>query len=185
MEVQALPPIINMEIIEIEQKKMDALKSLSDISMEISETQANLIKVKLEESTYFADREKEMSQRVGILLEESQGVIGQTYQNYLEVRVFCHNVFNFSEKVTSFLKDLLAAQELFEKREEEFKIAISKEEERLYLAKRELNIQKIDLESEKTGLITREKELVKQETKAKDLLEELQRGIKRLKEGRI
>lgn len=184
MRVQAPPPII-MEIIEIEQKKMEAIKTLSDLSMKISKAQESLIKIEGEKDSYFAVREKELAEKLSTLLQDSQGILNQTYSNYEEIQAFCSKVEGFALVVSKLLEDLTQAQDLFEEREEEFKNVLKIEEERISAIKNELKIKEIHLENEKVGLIHREKELTKQETKAKDLLEELKRGITRLKEGRI
>jgi len=185
MEVQALPPIITMEMHEIDKQKMDSLKALAEINMTISKTREQLSKIKAEESQYFTERERELLQKLANLTTDSQEIVELAYAKHQEVQLFCRDLINFSQAAGSLIEDLEQAQDLFAEKDKEFKNTLKIEQDRIQGIKNELKAQKIQLENEKTGLIIREKELVKQETKAKDLIEELKRGISRLKEGRI
>jgi len=185
MEVQALPPIIDMEIHEIDKQKMESLKALADVNMEINKAKEGLLKIEQQKDSYFAERAEELSKELATLLEDSQGILNETHSNYDKIREFCSQIQNFSESVYKLVDDLEEAQSLFTEREKEFRKTLKIEQDCISAIKRDLKTKEIHLENERVGLISREKQLVKQETKAKDLLEELKRGITRLKEGRI
>lgn len=184
MRVQAPPPII-MEIIEVEQKKMEALRVLSDIQMRISKAREDLSNIDKEKDQYFADRETEVVEKIKTLLSDSQQILIEAGVNFDEVHLFAESVINFSDLVTKFHDRLIKIQELLEEKASEFTKVIEVEQKKAEAIKRELKIDRTQIENDRKALILREKELVKRETKVKDLEQMVQRDIIRLKEGRI
>ncbi len=184
MRVQAPPPII-MEIIEVEQKKMDALRVLSDVNMKISQAREELSTVDSKKDQYFEEREKEAIERISSLLKESQYILKEAGVNFDEIHLFAQSINSFAGTVTSFYERLLEIEDLFKERAKEFNQIIGVEEEKAKEIKNQIKIDRIQIEGDRRVLVEREKELVKRETKVKDLAEMTNRDIIRLKQGRI
>jgi len=106
MRVQAPPPII-MEIIEIEQKKMDALRVLSETNLEMSKAKALLLELQKNERAYFNDRENRVSVTIQKLMDDSSDVIRSATATYDEIMAL-------SKEISAFVDILVDANTQFD-----------------------------------------------------------------------
>jgi len=174
-----------MEIIEVEKKKMEALQSLAEIGMKISEARDNLSKIDQEKDLYFQSREAEIIEKIADLLAQSQSILVDAGTNFDQINSFAQSVSAFSDAVISFHDRLIKIQELFAEKADTFNKVIEIESGKIKQLKTEIALDRIRLQSDDQQLISREKKLVERETKVKDLEEMVHRDIIRFKEGRI
>lgn len=174
-----------MEIIEVEQKKMDALRALADINMRISSTRAELATLDLNKEEYFSKREKEIVDRIAKLVQESREALKEAGVNFDELHAFAKQIFAFSDQITEFHGKLLEINDLLGKKASQFEKYVANQEDKFEEVRKGLKIDLLQLKSSQEALNVREKEVHKKEIKANDMIEMLKRDISRVKEGRI
>lgn len=95
---------------------MEALQSLAEIGMKISEARDNLSKIDQEKDLYFQSREAEVIEKIADLLAQSQSILVDTGTNFDQINSFAQSVSAFSDAVISFHDRLIKIQELLPKK---------------------------------------------------------------------
>ena len=183
--MQALPPIVFMEIIEIEKQKMDALSGLASLNMKISDARSSLLKIEEQESDYIKEREVRVSKKITDLLEESAGILKKVSENYEEVHEFVGIVTGFSDFLEQSHERLQKLRKTQENNEEEWSKTIEKQQKEIDAIKDGIKVDRTVLDKDKESLLRKEQSLRKLEKQLQDKEGAINRKITRFKEGRI
>jgi hypothetical protein len=152
-----------MEIIDLEQKKMEVLKELADTNIKISENKNIISKLQEEETEYLILREKKAVQQINQVLLDSKDLLEQTKENYEEVHIFCQTITEYSKSLkeahTKFDKMLSD----FREKDKEWEEEVKKQREEIEKIKQAIEIEKTTIKNDKK-YIEKANENIKKET---------------------
>lgn len=169
----------------LEKESMDAVKALAKTNVEISNAKAALEGIKKLETEYLSEREEKVIERVEKVLEESAEILAQATQNYNEVHDLCNLASSFATFLIELQDKLLVLDDSFNVKATLWEKDIKSQEEAILELKKNLKADSTRIENDKKSLIQREKSVRTAEKKVADQWKEIDRAIKRLKEGRI
>lgn len=104
--------------IELEQKKMESIRELANVSMKISEAKNLLFKLQEEETDYLVSREKKALEKVNKILEDSRDLLDKTHQNYEEIHKFCQTITEYADFLSETYEKLQGLIQIFNKKNE-------------------------------------------------------------------
>lgn len=164
---------------------MEALEVLAKTNMEISTAKTALQALKDSKTEYIKEREVETLKMVARVLEESAGVFKEVQKNFADTQQFQNTVSGFAVYLVQAQKEFSELVAVFE----EYSALRNKEAETQLKEAQEFR-KTVQLAHEKNeadrGEIEQgKKNLAKEVKKVADMRGTLERGIKRLKEGRI
>lgn len=129
-----------MEILETE--KFNALKELSEITMQISEARNSLSELESIKTQYLVDREKEVQDSINKILSESSDILDEVKKNFSEST-------NLLNTVTSYSEFLHKGQLQFKKTVDDFSIMQDKWNESINIQLTEIGEIKKSIKEDK------------------------------------
>lgn len=174
-----------MELHELEKQKMDTVKALAEMSMQVSQARNLLTKLESEETEYLDIRERKALDRIAKVLADSQELLEQTSKNYAEIENFGHVVSDFAAQVAIAYDQFQSLISDFDERSEEWDKTIKDREKEITEQKKALEIQRVILQNDQKTIEMKKKALANEAKKIEDRRATLARAIKRLKENKI
>lgn len=169
----------------VTKQHMEALQALSGVTLQISQSRADLNKLQESETVYLLEREEKAIARIRKVLDDSHALVEETNKNYELI----HDLAVAVGEGTNFLHEAYekfkALVETFEKKEIERERDIKNQEETVEGLRRLLKIEKVAIDSARNQVEADKKELKAKTFKFNDDQAALIRAINRLKEGRI
>lgn len=174
-----------MNIQTVKKEEMEALKSLAETNLKVSEVKGTLATMKVEEGAYIKKREEKTLKAIEKLVKESSVVLGDAYQSYNDV----HNLSKSSSEFALFLseahQDFLALKDTFEESTEAWKDHVEALEAGLEEVKKQIKLDKEEVKRDQDEIRKMTKVMNTEKKKLIDERETLKRAIIRLKEKRV
>lgn len=174
-----------MDEITVTKEHMDALKALSEVNLKVSEARNLLVKLQEQETEYLVSREKKAVDAVQNVLAQSHELVEETNKNYDYLQ-------NLSKSVSEGVRFLAEASEAFkslaELKDEHYTLwerDIKNLESTVTSLRNGLKVGLEAIESDKRQVEAGNAKLKEDQRKLNDDRKEVERAIKRLKEGRI
>lgn len=178
-------PASFMEPTILEKSKMDAVKELASISMQISEAKNLLFKLQEGETEYLVTRETKALEKIHKVLEDSKELLKQTYENYQEIHQFYGTITEYKEflfkghaEFENLLKDFNERNELWDKE-------MQKREDGFTELKKSFKIQHEEIEAGRDAIKKANEQIANERTKIESERGTIERMIIRFKENRI
>lgn len=169
----------------VDKQTMDSLEALANMNMKISETRANLVKLKELEMLYIAAREKKAVARIHVVLEESRTLLEQTKANHDGVKEFAKEVGEFASFFSGAYREFESMVRDFEAKNKLWEVGVKKREEELAFLRRDIETEKVRIVNSKKSLDSQMKVLNEEQRHITDQRGVLERMIERLGQNRI
>lgn len=169
----------------VEKSTMEALEVLAKTNMDIGAAKAALQVLKDSKTAYIKEREEETLKMVSRVLEESADVFKMVQKNFTDTQQFQNTVSEFAKYLvqaqTEFSELLAVFEEYSGLRNKEAR----KQLEEIAEFRKAVQAAHDKNEADREEIATAKKNLDKEAKKVADLKGTLERGIERLKKGRI
>lgn len=151
-----------MSIHELDKKTMDALQTLADTNVKISEAKASLLAIQQSETTYLEEREKKAIAKINDILDASDGIIKKIHSNHHEVTQFYNTVSSYVSFIAEIQEklDLLIGE--FNKQSDLWNKKTKEQEKKLGEIQKTLEIQQKNIETDKKSLERQKKSIEKE-----------------------
>lgn len=174
-----------IEFSEIEAKKMEALKALASVNLDVSKAKEAFQEFKKIETQYISERENKVLDRINVVINENQSILAETLKNYK----FIEDLSKEAKECMKFLNEAYAEfehlVETFEDKTKAWEINVSNIEKQHETIKNQIKLERTQIKNDQQT-IERAKVLLKNDQrKLKDERETLERAIKRLKNNKI
>lgn len=174
-----------MNIEELSNQKMEAIKELANVSMQISDGKNTLVKLKAEIETFLNERKSQEKEAILSIWKESKELVSSIDKNFKSLIGFSNEV----KTEVSFIQEMqLNVSELikeFNETSKEFTEWVKKEDEKMASKLKDIE----NLEKERNEELRKIKEEWKEIEKAKKQIESdkglIKRTIERLQKGKI
>lgn len=164
---------------------MDAFKALADTNMKISEAKGILFKLQETETVYLEVREKKVMERIEKVVNESQDLVNEAKENYQEIVEFGRSASDFSKSLVS-LHDLYKKVLTdFEERNVLWEKQIGEDQDTLIELRNGMKVERTQINNDLKSLEKAKAVHTEEDRRIRDRWEEIDRTIKRLKEGKI
>ena len=183
--VQDRYPLSYMNEITVTKDQHDALKTLADTNMKISEAKNALFKLQETETAYLTAREEKAMGRINKMFEDSKDILTQTQKNYNETQQFHNTVSSFAESLVEAHKKFQALLADFDSRNDVWEKEVSHHEKQVTEIKHRIEEDKAKNANEKKNLELAKKSLEIEKKRLEDERGTLTRVIERLKNNRI
>lgn len=174
-----------MNEIETNKQHMEALQSLANANVKISEAKESLSKLMAQETEYLTAREGKAIQRVNEVLVQSKEVLKEIGSNYDKVKEYESLVSEGAKFLSELLEKFSALVVAKETRYEAWEKELDSQEETILSQRNSLKMDAVNIDALRKQQDARNIELNKLERKIQDERGTLDRAIKRLKEKRI
>lgn len=148
-----------MNIQELDQKTMTALETLAQTNVKVGEAKGILENLKLTEMSYLEEREKATIIKIQSILDESETIVSKIKGNYEEVTTFYANVCVYVEFLSEIQRKVAVVIKTFNKNVIAWEESVKREEDRLGLLRRDIEIQEKKVAIDKKSLIAGFKKL--------------------------
>lgn len=174
-----------MNIEELSNQKMEAVRELANVSMQISDGKNTLAKLKLEAEAFLEERKSQEKKAILDIWEESKELVSSIDKNFKSLIGFSNEVkaeVGFIQEMQSNVSELIKE---FNETSKEFTEWVKKEDEKMASKLKDIE----NLEKERNEELRKIKEEWKEIEKAKKQIESdkglITRTIERLKKGKI
>ncbi len=165
--------------------QMEALKALSDMNLKVSEVRAELSELETMKEAFIVSREKEVSERIDALLQESRETIKETVQNYQDMKSFHKEVSTFADILRENKESFVKLVDSFEESKELWSKQVEEQENALIEAKKTLTVDRVKIENDRKSIESARKELERATRKLESDRGTIDRKIARLKANKI
>lgn len=141
-----------MNIQELDKKTMTAMETLAQTNVKIGEAKGILENLKLTEMSYLEEREKTTIVKIQSILDESEVLVSKIKGNYEEISTFYANTCTYVEFLSEIQKKIAVTIESFNQNVTIWEESVKKEENRLFLLRRDIDIQEKKIEIDKKTL---------------------------------
>lgn len=170
---------------EIEREKMEAMQALASTNMKVSEARNTLIQVQEEETVYLVGREKRAMERIDEVLKDSESVLEKVSTNFKESVDLSREVTDTMAQIMAFLTAFRESKERFAEKCDAWDAMIGIKEDTIADLKRKADAQTLINSNEHEALQKERKRINEEKRKLDDDKAELERNIKRYKEGKL
>lgn len=174
-----------MDTQNIDSQKMEALKALSNLNLQLSEARELLFKLEEEETTYLIAREKKAMERIQKVVDDSRSMLNEADQNYEQIKTLAVEIAQFIEGLSQIKGDFQKLIAEFEQRNEEWERQIGKQQDDIFETRKALKIQATALANERKNIEQARNKLADEQRKLEVDRGALKRAIDRLKNNRI
>lgn len=150
-----------MQIEELDHKKMEVMKEISDINVLTAKSKAELIQLEKEKEVFLSRRDNEILVRIHKLLNNSRSILEETNSNYTLVHSFYETVKGFSEYISEIHKSLLVQIDDFSEKNELWQAEINEREREISDISKQLYIERESMNREKEAIKNKRAELEK------------------------
>lgn len=169
----------------VDKQTMEALETLAKTNMQIGEAKDALQKLKDSKTEYIKEREVETLALVQRVLVESAEVFKEVQKNFTDTQQFQNTVSDFAKYLVQAQTEFAELVALFEEYSTLRNAEAQKQLDEIAEQRKAVKAAHEKNEADREELKTATKNLGKEVKKVADLKGTLERGIKRLKEGRI
>ena len=174
-----------MDIQTVDNIKMEALKSLAETNLQVSDVKNTLMKLRVEEGNYIEEREKKVLTQIEAMVTESREILGDAYQNYNQIHDLSKNSTEFAKFLSEAYQDFQNLKETFEASTEAWEDNVKETQKGFEQIKNQIKVDKVQIKNDKEAVEKAQKALGVERRKIRDERETLERAIKRLKENKI
>ncbi len=168
----------------VSQKHMEALQALAKATMDISEANNTLRKIREEETEYLVSREKKALVRIQEVLDISHNLVEETNKNYESIQELAKTITEGAELLASATDSFFSLIETKDNKFKEWENAVKNQEETVVSLRNGLKVEATAIESAKSQVQKDKDELLKERRKLDDERGTLDRAIERLKNNR-
>lgn len=161
------------------------MKEMAEANIQISEAKNTLFKVQEEETEYLVAREEKALVKIQKVLEDSTELLTQTYENYEEIHSFLRTVSEYAKFIKDTHQNFQQMLAEFHERNAEWDKEAELEHEKAKTLKREIKIDKIQIENDRKSIERGKKLLAEERIKIEDERSTLKRAVERLKDNKI
>lgn len=169
-----------MDIQIVEKQKMEALKSLAETNLAVSDIKNQLNRLRIDEGRYIEEREAMVLKQIEKVVTESREVLSEAYKNYQHL----HEVAVQAAQSAKFLEEahveFQKVQRAFHASSQVVENRIEKAQKALDDSKKQAEIEKELIVNTKESLERTRKELVAEKIRLVDERETLERAMGRL-----
>ncbi len=169
----------------LSKEKMDAMRALADTNMEIGVAKNTLIKLQEQETSYLEEREKKVMIRIQKILDDSKDLLAEAQSNYSQIRELHGTVSSFTEFLKEAYQAFLGLLKDFRERNDAWDNKVSEIETGFENLKRQINTDKVRIKNDTETLERAKAQMLIERRKIDDDRGELDRAIKRLKQGKV
>lgn len=144
---------------EVSKEQMQALQTLADTNLKISEAKNTLLRLQEEETDYLVSREKKAVEKIEQVVKDSQSLVNEIKDNHEKVQEFYQTVSSFTGFMTETYDKFHHISEDFEKRTEAWEIKVKTQMSDVSLIRKEVQKDREKLDKELEALKDKEKGL--------------------------
>lgn len=161
-------------------EQMNSLRALADTNMKVSEAKALLIKIEETKLQYFKLRETETNERIAKLLADSNETLIQARNNYYETTQFYNTISSFADSLKASYSSFQGLLTDFQQRDIAWKKNMTEQEKMVADLRKEAQLEKTLIESEKQTILIRQKNLDEERVRVNDMRGTIEREIIRM-----
>lgn len=174
-----------MNEIQVDTKRMEALRGLADLNIQISNARTALTKLQEIETDYLVSREKKAMERIDGILKRSEDLIAEAGKNYEQITDLSKAVAEGAAILGEAYEAFSEVARLFEERGIIWEKDAKRQEERIEKAWQAIKIDRVKLDNERATVEDSKKDLAEKVRKYTDDRAALERDIKRIQKGKI
>jgi len=170
-----------MDIQTVDSTKMEALKSLAETNLKVSNAKVTLAEIKNEHNAYIKKREEKVLDQIKAIIDQSQKILDEAYANYEEVHDLSKSVDQISTFIFEAHSDLLSLNKLFDERSSLWEKDVAAVNEIMSAKKKQILVDQTLIKNDQDSIKKTYKAIAVQKRKLQDDRETMEREIERFK----
>lgn len=169
----------------VSKQNMEGLKTLSEITLKISDAKNLLFKLQEDETEYLILREKRAMERIQKVIDDSGEMVKEADKNYEKIQELFNGISEFASNLVSIQEQFTSLFSAFNERNVLWEADMAKQQDEILDIRNKIKVDQIKIENDSKSIDIAKQKIKDDQRKLDSDRGTVERAIIRLKENRI